>query len=380
MEKALLSHNKHWKTPYQKLHKRNILDKLIGNLKIKQIQVLQGIRRSGKSTLFKLLINYLCDNAMATAKEILYINLDDPFFTTYHNNPAGLYEILQVAEKLTANKIQYLFLDEVQAINGWEKYIKTAYDNETFKKIFITGSNSSLLNSEYASLLSGRYLSEQVFPLSFNEILQLNNINNYLELVDQQPVILNLIDNMLNFGSFVEVYEQEQSYKREILSSYYDTIILKDCIANHNIRDIKSFREMSYYLISNTTSMYSYSSLGKAIGVHDQSAKEYAHYLESSYFFHELRHFSYSLKEQQGNKKKAYLIDNGFIALSFKFSNNYGALLENLVFSELVKQNKQVYFYNKRPKPHRCHTSLLQINRTKSKKRNQCTEKNLTTV
>ena len=144
MEKVIFSQNKHWKSRYTNLYSREVLDLLINNLKTKHIQVLQGIRRSGKSTLFKLLINHLSESVKP--KEILYINLDDPFFIPYAHEPTKLYEIVQMAEKITQVKVKYLFFDEIQAIEGWEHYIKSIYDGEQFTKIFITGSNSTLLN------------------------------------------------------------------------------------------------------------------------------------------------------------------------------------------------------------------------------------------
>lgn len=345
MNKVIIAQNKHWDKPYKELYHREIFDKLVKNLQTKHIQVLQGIRRSGKSTLFKLLINHLSKDT--DPQEILYLNLDDPFFIKYSNDSSCFYEIIQIAQKLTNKKPKYLFLDEVQAIEGWERYVKSVYDSGEFEKIFITGSNSSLLNGDLATLLSGRYLSTKVYPLSYKEILKINEINSYLELSKELPKVLNIIDSMMNFGSFVEVYEIQEEFKRELLLTYYETILLKDCVVNNTIRDLKSFKELSFYMLSNLTSLYSYSSLAKAIGINDKSVKEYISYLEDSYLFSELKLYSYSLKEQQNNKKKLYLSDNGFMNLGFNFSSNYGKLFENLVFCELQKRNYEIYFYNK---------------------------------
>jgi len=345
LNKVIISQNKHWESPYQNIYKREIFDKLVSNLDTKHIQVLQGIRRGGKSTLFKLLINHLsleCD-----PQEILYLNLDDPFFIKYSNDATSFYEIIQTAKKLTQKEIKYLFLDEVQAIDGWERYVKSVYDSEEFSKIFITGSNSSLLNGDLARLLTGRYFNTQVYPLSFKEILHINNIENYLQLNRELPKVLRIIDTMMLYGSFVEVFQLNKEHKRELLSTYYDTILLKDCVSNNHIRDIKSFRELSFYALTNLTSLHSYASLAKAIGINDKSAKEYISYLEDSYLFSELKLFSYSLKEQQNNKKKLYLCDNGFMNLGYNFSSNNGKLLENLVFTELQKEKYEIYFYNK---------------------------------
>ena len=345
MNNVIISQNKHWTASYKNLYDRDVFQKLLTNLQTKHIQVLQGIRRSGKSSLFKLMINHLSKNT--DPQKILYINLDDPFFTKYSNDPTSFYEILQAAKKLTQKEIKYLFLDEVQAIEGWEKYIKSVYDSGEFKKIFITGSNSSLLNGAFATLLTGRYISTKVYPLSFHELLHINSIKSFLELNKQLPKVLKLVDDMMVYGSFVEVYGLQDDLKREVLSSYYDTILLKDCVANNQIRDIKGFKELSFYALSNLTSTYSYLSLSKAVKLNDKSVKEYIQALEDCYLFSELKLFSYSLKEQMNNKKKLYLCDNGFMNLGYSFSSNYGKLLENLVFSELQKQECEIYFYNK---------------------------------
>jgi len=345
MEKVILSQNKHWNKPYSELYDRDIFSNLVKKLGVKHIQVLQGIRRSGKSTLFKLLINHL--SLEIDPQEILYINLDDPFFIPYSNDAAKLHDVIQTAQKLTQKKITYLFLDEVQAINGWERYVKSVYDNEAFKKIFITGSNSSLLNGDLATLLTGRYLTTKVYPLSLKEILKINDITTYMQLIEHSPKVLNIVDNMIKYGSFVEIYDNKEEFKREILSSYYDAILLKDCVANNAIRDVKSFKELSFYLLSNVTSLYSYNSLAKAIDINDKSAKEYVSYLEDSYMIDELKHYSYSLKEQNSSKKKIYSNDNGFLSLSYSFSENSGKMLENLVYTELIKAGYEVYFYHK---------------------------------
>ena len=132
MEKILLSHNRHWQQAYTGLYQRDLFQKLVRNLSVKHIQVLQGIRRSGKSTVFKLLINHLtksCDPL-----EILYLNLEDPFFIKYGEMPEQIYEIVETAEKLTGKKVKYLFLDEVQAITGWENMLKQFMITRSIKK------------------------------------------------------------------------------------------------------------------------------------------------------------------------------------------------------------------------------------------------------
>ena len=345
MEEALLKHNLHWKLPYANLYERKLFQPIIDKLHLRQIHVLKGIRRSGKTTLFKLVINHLLKEV--DSKSILYINLDDPYFTELYGESKNLYKLLEMSEKLTGVKVQYLFLDEVQNVKAWEKFVKAIYDNEVVKKIFITGSNSSLLDGEYATLLSGRYIQDRVTAPSFSEILNIRGIKSRFELIDKKVEALTIVDEMMMFGSFFEVL-QEPSHKREIILSYYETIIFKDCIANNNLRDSKTFKEVVNFLVSNSGNLYSYNSLSKALGVNDNSIKEYIRVVEDAYMAQEIKQYSYSLKEQVKSKKKLYINDNGILAqTAFKFSKDYGKNFENLVYTELIKGGYEIYFHNK---------------------------------
>jgi len=345
LEEVLFKHNLHWKRPYPNLYERDLFQSIIEKLHLRQIHVLKGIRRSGKTTLFKLIINYLSQKV--EPKSILYVNLDDPYFSELYSNSKYLYKLLELAQKSTGVATEYLFLDEVQNVKGWEKFVKAIYDNEVVKKIFITGSNSSLLDGEYATLLSGRYIQDRVTAPSFVEILKMRGIKSRFELIDRKIDVLKIVDEMMIFGSFFEVLE-EPKYKREIILSYFDTIVFKDCIANNNLRDTKSFKEVVHFLISNSSNLYSYNSISKALGINDNTIKDYIRVVEDAYMAQEIKQYSYSLKEQIKSKKKLYINDNGILVqTSFKFSKDYGKSFENLVYTELVKGGYEIYFYTK---------------------------------
>jgi len=345
LEEALLKHNPHWKKPYQNLYQREIVDSIIERLHLRQIHVLKGIRRSGKTTIFKLIINHL--SKTVDSKAIVYVNLDDPYFSELYSDSKNLYKLLELAQKITGVKTEYLFLDEVQNVTAWEKFVKTVYDNEVVKKIFITGSNSSLLDGEYATLLSGRYIQDRVTPPSFSELLKIKNIKSRFELLDNKIEVLKIVDEMLMYGSFFEVLK-EPKHKREIILSYYETIIFKDCIANNNLRDAKTFKEVVNFLVSNCSNLYSYNSISKTLGINDNTIKEYIRVTEDAYITQEIKQFSYSLKEQIKSKKKLYIADNGILTqTSFKFSKDYGKSFENLVYTELMKKDYEIYFFNK---------------------------------
>jgi len=347
IEQILIEQNPHWEGEvYAQSLERGHNKTAIADLRLDEIQIITGIRRCGKSTLLQALINHLI--RQHAAKSILYINFDDPNYAEVCENASNIYTIITTAEKLTTHTIEYLFLDEVQNVESWEKYVKSAYDNRRFKKIFVTGSNADLLTSNYAKLLSGRYIETHVYPLSFQELLINNGITNQLQLVRQKAQVLVLLDTMLNFGGFPRIYHlDDPASRRRILKSYYETILLKDCISNHDVRDVKSFINLTHYVVSQNSNLYSYNSLSRALGINEETTQNFIQILQNSYLIDELRNYSYSLKVQSRSKKKTYCIDNGLItATTFKFSNNYGKLLENLVYAELKKQyGKDIYFY-----------------------------------
>jgi predicted AAA+ superfamily ATPase len=347
LKQAIISHNKHWKQKYENLFYRDVVEKLTKKINLKQIQILTGIRRSGKSSIFKILINYLIDNDIDPFT-ILYINLDDPFFGEIWQDSKKLYDLITVSESITGKKIEYLFLDEIQNVNNWEKFIKVSYDNESFKKIFITGSNAKLLEGEFASLISGRYLKEIIYPLNFKEVLRLNNINSYLDLLNNKAKVLSIIEKIMEYGSFFEVLK-EKEFKRDILLSYLESIIYKDCILTNNIRDVKFFKNFVQFILSNTSNLYSYNSLAKALNSNENTVKTYLSFLQEAFLIYEINNFSFSLKKQIKSKKKSYAIDNGLVAqISFRFTQEKGKLFENMVFSELKKRNYEIYFYNEK--------------------------------
>jgi len=338
MQNTLLLHNSHWKTGYFNIPiKRKLLDKLLQFHETKQIQIITGLRRSGKSSLLKLYINELIKTE--NPKSILFVNFDDPNYSDVYEKPEKIYNIVETAENLTQTKIKYLFFDEIQTVTGWEKYVKSVYDAEAFKKICITGSNSKLLLGDYSHLLSGRYIANQMYPLSLSEILNHYKYSDKLTVLHNKAKVVNIIERCLKYGCFPEiVLQKNELIKHEILTNYYDSILIKDCIINKNIRDNKSFKELAFYIFNNISALYSYNSLSKSTGINDISVKEYINAMDEAFMIYEISNFSYKIKKQIKSKRKLYTIDNGLInATALNFSENKGKLFENFVFAELLK-------------------------------------------
>ena len=348
MESTIINQNPHWTgKKYSNLRQRQVFESLKTNLQTKHIQILTGIRRSGKSSLFAMLINELMKNNKP--KSILKLNLDNPLFFEIWDNPASIYSIIQTAEKITGEKVEYLFLDEVQVIEKWETFVKSMYDTESFKKIFVTGSNSSFLQNEYSTFLSGRYLNNAVFPYSFAEILGQNNIHSYFDLLSNTPKVLQIFDKCLEWGCFPEIVStKNEEIKTNLLSSYFDSIIMKDCVSRYQIADIATFKKLLLYSISNIGSVFSFKSLGTAVGTNENTAKKYINILNDSYIISDISNFTFSLKENVRNSHKLYAADNGIInAVSYRFWDNKAKLFENFVFNELQKrQFDEITFAN----------------------------------
>jgi predicted AAA+ superfamily ATPase len=348
MELAIINQNPHWNGKrYLHLYGRSLYGTLSNNLQTKHIQILTGIRRSGKSSFFRMLINELMRKT--NPKSILLLNMDDPLYYEVWGNSAMFYKLIELAEKLTGRKVKYLFIDEAQAVKGWETFVKSVYDSEIFTKIFVTGSNSSFLQNEYSTLLSGRYLENTVFPYSFKEILLQNGICSYLDLVSQTPKVLRLLDDCLEWGCFPEIKSlKNNDIKSNLLKSYFDSIIMKDCVSRYSIADIAMFKKLLLYSVSNTGAVYSYKSLGTAIGSNENTAKKYINILNDSYIIQNVSNFAFSLKENVRNSHKIYVADTGLInAFSYRFWDNKAKLFENFVFNELQKQkNEEITFVN----------------------------------
>lgn len=315
-------------------------------LKSREILVLTGVRRSGKTTLLMQTIKSLLEKGV-DRKQILFVNFDEADISNLKNPIKETLEIYfnEVAEN---NKQAYLIFDEIQNIENWEKMAKNLYD-EKKHQLIISGSSSQLLDNELAKLLSGRYLKINVFPLDLEEYLLFNGLKltDKLSVVSNKNRILKLFGDYLLNGGFPRIaLEKDKKLQEDLLKTYYETIIYKDIIFMNNIRDQKLIRELLHYLMSNFTSLYSYKKISNLFSADPGTIKEYFGYVESSRAFFEIPIFSYSLKTQSRNNKKSYCIDNGLRnAVSFKFSKDEGKLAENLVLVELKRRGKEVYYW-----------------------------------
>lgn len=314
----------------EKLVERKIGSEFISSPKI---SVIMGVRRCGKSTLMKLLSDKY--------EKYCYLNFEDERLLDF--NYENFNDLLEFFYELYGNKLEAFFFDEIQNVYGWEKFVRRLFTEK--KKIFITGSNSKMLSSEFATSLTGRYVKTELYPFSFKEFLDLKKIEYKTKLTTAKKAeIKKYFNEYLKIGGFPEVIN---SNNKNELNQLYQDVLVKDLIVRFGIRDTKSFRELALYLLSNISSLYSYNNLAKLMNIKStNSVKNYIEYFEEAYLFLSISKYEYSIKKQIARNKKIYSIDTGiFNAVSFSFSENKGKQLENTVLLELKRNEYDVYYY-----------------------------------
>ena len=311
-----------------------------------EIIVLTGIRRSGKSTLLKLEMQSLAEEK--SKKELLYIYFEDPRLSD-NLNTKTLDLILEVyRENINPKGEIFLFLDEIQNVSGWEKWVRTAYELKK-AKIYVTGSSSKLLSGEIATSIGGRYLNIDVYPLTFREYLNFKGITctDLMEYTAKKTDINRFFTEYLRYGGFPRIATVEEDLKKEELISYFNTILLKDIMARYGLKNYDKLKTLAEYILSNDTKQNSISSIGKALKYGYNTTGDYIDYLKQVYMLFEIRNYNYSLKKQIASDTKYYTTDTGFVnTLSFSFSGNTGRLFENIVFSELKRRGGEIFFLN----------------------------------
>ena len=362
MKEILINQNKHWSKEVYKSIKREKLDKLISYLPLKQIITITGIRRCGKSTLAKQVINYLIQNGV-NPKNILFVNLENPYFLDYRHNPSYLHTIFEEYLKLLDPKGKiYCIFDEIQFFDNWQVYIKSQYENSDIKYI-LTGSNSSLLSNDLNTLLSGRSLNVHLDTFSFREFLDYNEIkyNDEFSKIKNKIEIKRAIDEYLKWGGFYEVFGVDEEIKSEILLSYAKNIIYQDIVPKYSIRNSEVIERLYFYLVSNIGGILNYSTLSDIFGISDKTIKEYIKYFEDVFLLQRVDKYHTKQKEQIKSQKKIYSLDNGFLQIAPKYSKNLGNSLKNMVFIELQKKDKVTYLKDLYEIDFKCSNTLYQV-------------------
>jgi len=282
--------------------------------------IVSGIRRCGKSTLLQQLLK-------KKQMQTIYINFDD----------SRLYDFeIPDFQKLDAiiheSGKEILMFDEIQIIKGWERYVRQKLD-ENFK-VFVTGSNASLLSKELGTSLTGRHITKELFPFSYNEFCRFKH---------KERDINSLKEYML-LGGFPEYLKT--SYE-EILADLLDDILIRDIAIRYGIKDTRGLKRLTIYLLSNIGNLTSANKLKEPSGINSATTiLEYISHLEQSYLIKLVPKFDYSLKKQTINPKKIYAIDMGLVSANVsKLKEDDGHKLENMVYNALRFNCKEIYYH-----------------------------------
>jgi len=285
----------------------------------KRIVITSGVRRCGKSTLIQ--------QKFLDTDTVLYINFEDPRLINF-----SLDDFLQLETIAKETGITQLLLDEVQNIDKWELFARTA--NEKGISLYIIGSNASMLSRELGTRLTGRYNQIELFPFSYQEFLSFFNLNRNLK----------SFDLFFESGGFPEYLEEnDDNYLRTLLSD----IIIRDVAVRRNIKNENQLIRLAIHLLSNTGKEFSYNNISKILEIKSvRSVIDYCDYFRESYLMDFIPLYSTSIKKQLANPKKSYSIDPVFArANSLSFSKDIGRRLENFVYNKLRRQNKDIFYF-----------------------------------
>lgn len=305
------------------------------------IKVITGVRRCGKSVLLKQIIKELIELGI-NDNHIIYINFEDVEYS-FIKNYLDLHEYIK--EKLVDSQKYYLFFDEIQMVEDWEKTINS-FKATLNVSIFVTGSNSRLLSSELATLLSGRYVSFKIAPFSFSEVVELKNIQGKRDVEDA-------FNDYLLWGGLPQRFEfKTEDGMIAYLSDVFDAIVLKDIVKRHNIKNVALFQRVMEYLVTNPSQVFSPTNMIKEfekekIPISTRTIYECLDYAESSFLISKVSTYDVRGKRILSRKDKYYLSDLGLgQILNINKKTQFGAYLENIVYNELVYRGYNVSIGN----------------------------------
>lgn len=317
-----------------------------------EITVISGVRRCGKSTLLHEI------RANNTEKDY-YFNFDDERLIHFTADDFQL--LYEVFIELFGKQTTFYF-DEIQNVAGWERFVRRLHDYKN--KVYVAGSNASMLSRDLGTHLTGRYCQKELFPFSFAEFLEFQS--------GEIPLksFFSTEEKVQLHGKFLKYFQQGgfpaylQSGNSQYLKGLYESIIYRDVMVRNSLTNEKEILELVHYAASNTSRLFSYNSLTKVVGVKNATTvKNYLSFLEDTYLNFLVSKYDFSVKKQIQNPKKIYFIDLGVVReLGFHHSEDNGRLLENLVFIELKRRGKEIYYHAQK---HECDFLIKEKNRIK---------------
>lgn len=317
------------------IERQEYLETLIRFKDKELIKVVTGIRRCGKSTLLEIYKDYLLKNGI-NKEQIISINLEDLTYSSIQNY-MDLYNYIN--EKLSDNKMNYVFIDEVQIINEFQKAVDSLYIKKNVD-LYITGSNAKLLSSELSTLLSGRYIEIKMLPLSFKEFQKANDIDN----------LDNLYKKYISTGSFPYTLSLDSEDDVSLyLSGLYNDVIIKDVMVRKNITDESMLKSVANFALDNIGNLLSVNNIsntmtndGRPINV--RTVEKYLEGFIESFFLYKIGRYDVKGKQYLKTGEKYYVSDLGlrYFMLGRKLGDR-GHILENIIYLELIRRGYEVY-------------------------------------
>jgi uncharacterized protein len=344
---VLLKWNRWGSEPLDGGIKRDMLERIVPCVDTKDIVVLMGPRRAGKTMIMYQIMNILGDKGYPD-EAMLHVNLEEPIFAI--DLSVGLLDKLydEYRARVYPSGKAFLFFDEIQNIPGWEKWVRARNKTEDVQ-IFVTGSSAHLMSRELATVLTGRHISFNIFPLSFSELLRFKNIKIPKLLSDKPtPHIQSALLEYFQWGGFPEVVLANDDRRKELLlKQYFDDILFKDVAIRHNIRDLNMLRKIASYLLTQTGCLISYNRLAKQFCVSLDLAKLYCQYLQEAYLVDFSGFYSYKAAVRSRNAQKVYAVDSGVRnQVCITNSTDLGHIVESIAYNYLNRMHYgQVYYW-----------------------------------
>lgn len=284
--------------------------------------IISGVRRCGKSTLLMQMMRQMENHSL------IYLNFESPQLYDF-----SLVDFLRLDNIASKKGAETLFFDEIQLVEGWELYIRQKLDQGF--QVIVTGSNASLLSKELGTKLTGRHITQELFPFSYSEFLS-------YRAYQPSPDTLYQYLNHGGFPEYVKIGDIEQ------LSTLFNDILVRDIVIRYGIRDIKSLQRLAMFLVSNVGNRITATKLKQPLSLAATSTiLSWFSYLELSYLFFFLPMHSNSTKAQLINPRKVYAIDPGMVnAISNSITDDLGRKLENLIFLHLRRNFKELYYFD----------------------------------
>lgn len=319
------------------IKRENYLKKIRGFYNQDLIKVITGIRRSGKSTLLRMIMDELKNNGISESK-IIYINFED-IDMSFIKDEIDLNEYIK--KQIITDEKYYLFFDEIQNVKNWERVVNSFKSTKNVS-IFLTGSNSNLLSGELATLIAGRYVSFKMYPFSFKEVCELKNLKNREEIEKE-------FENYLNWGGMPQRFCFENEYEiKSYLMDLYDSIVVKDIISRYNIKDIELLNRILEYLMSTPAQQFSITNIINYLKSENRNCSNetiynYLSYINNSFIVNKAKRYDIKGKRILSTNDKYYLTDLGLGHVKSSInSKGKGFLLENVVYNELIKRGYEV--------------------------------------